>query len=179
LPPSTAITPEICRDVAVQVHRAHVPTWLAEDARQEAFVRILAATPRYQAERGSSFRHFSRLQAWGGVRDFLRHEYCESHHCSRHNRTAEPALSIEKLDLLASDPSPEDLAAAGEIPALLDGLPPLWRFVLIERYWRDRTFTDIARECGKHISRVVTIHNQALARLRRHATQLHTNPRPV
>ena len=104
----------------------------AEDVAQDAFLKILAAAPRYRPS--AAFRTFlirvvSRL-------------------CMDRARKMHPVYTDQPPELPASDPSAPQAALRAErdiaIRRALDALPPAQRMALVLRYYEDLDYRAIA-----------------------------------
>jgi RNA polymerase sigma factor (sigma-70 family) len=163
------VLPEISREIMADTdHQVcqSVPPELRDDARQDAFVRILRARSRYDSRRGASFRTFCWHQESGAVMDFRRSLRGRSHFRTR-------LVAIEDVADIIADPAPrpDTLAAAQELSELMALLPPKWQQVLIEHYWHDRTLSEIGAAMDTTKATIWRIEHQALDRLREYATR--------
>jgi len=109
----------------------------AEDATQEAFVRIWTRLDTYDPGR--------KLSSW--VLSVA------SHHCiDRLRRRGGGQVSMEEIMasrwLPDGDPKPEERALVSErderVRRLLDLLQPQYRLVIVLRYWEDKSYAEIA-----------------------------------
>ena len=113
----------------------------AEDATQEAFLRVWTKLDTYDPSR--------KLSSW--VLSVASH-YC----IDRLRRRRGGQVSMEEIMasrwLPADDPKPEDHTLANEQDArvrqLLQYLQPQYRLVIVLRYWHDKSYTEIAEITG-------------------------------
>jgi len=113
----------------------------AEDATQEAFLRVWDKLDTYDSSR--------KLSSW--VLSVASH-YC----IDRLRRRRGGQVSMEEIMasrwLPADDPKPEDSALMRErdarVRALLQCLQPQYRIVIVLRYWHDLSYTEIAEVTG-------------------------------
>ena len=129
----------------------------AEDATQEAFVRIWTKLDTYDARR--------KLSSW--VLSVA------SHHCiDRLRRRRGGQVSMEEIMasrwLPDEDPKPEERTLVSEREArvrrLLDYLQPQYRLIIVLRYWEDRSYAEIAEITGTTESAVKSrLHRARLA----------------
>lgn len=119
----------------------------AEDAAQEAFLRVYTQLHTYQAERKFSTWLFS----------------IASHLCiDMLRRRRYPALPLDTVALWkqSNDPQPEDAAVgeenSAEVRALLRQLPEKYRLVVVLRYWQDLSYAEIAQATDLSESAVKT-----------------------
>ncbi len=109
----------------------------AEDATQEAFLRLYTRIETYDPSR--------KLSSW--ILSIA------SHHCiDRLRKRRGQTVSMEDVQaerwLPDGDPAPEDRTLAQEhefrIRRLLNSLPAQYRLVIILRYWHDMSYEEIA-----------------------------------
>ena len=113
----------------------------AEDATQEAFLRVWTKLDTYDPSR--------KLSSW-----MLS---VASHYCiDRLRRRRGGQVSMEEIMasrwLPADEPKPEDTTLSQEqreqVRALLQYLQPQYRLVVTLRYWQDKSYTEIAAITG-------------------------------
>lgn len=113
----------------------------AEDATQEAFLRVWTKLDTYDPSR--------KLSSW-----MLS---VASHHCiDRLRRRRGGQVSMEEIMasrwLPADEPRPEDVTLSQEqreqVRTLLQYLQPQYRLVVTLRYWHDKSYTEIAAITG-------------------------------
>jgi RNA polymerase sigma-70 factor (ECF subfamily) len=113
----------------------------AEDATQEAFLRVWTKLDTYDPSR--------KLSSW-----MLS---VASHHCiDRLRRRRGGQVSMEEIMasrwLPADEPRPEDVTLSQEqreqVRTLLQYLQPQYRLVVTLRYWQDKSYTEIAAITG-------------------------------
>lgn len=113
----------------------------AEDATQEAFLRVWTKLDTYDPSR--------KLSSW-----MLS---VASHHCiDRLRRRRGGQVSMEEIMasrwLPADEPKPEDVTLSQEqreqVRTLLQYLQPQYRLVVTLRYWQDKSYTEIAAITG-------------------------------
>jgi len=113
----------------------------AEDATQEAFIRVWTKLDTYDPSR--------KLSSW-----MLS---VASHYCiDRLRRRRGGQVSMEEIMasrwLPADDPKPEDTTLTLErderVRTLLQFLQPQYRLVIALRYWQDKSYTEIAAITG-------------------------------
>jgi RNA polymerase sigma factor (sigma-70 family) len=146
---------------------------IQEDAAQEFVLGALIAQQR--ARKGKAIRTYQWCRGLGRMKNFLREV--------RRRRITETV----RLDGVNSDEDggggmhdtigdrrispPSDLCADEDfrkrIAAVVDGLPARQRFVLRERFWKNRSTDDIGAELGMSGQRVRQILNETLPTLRR------------
>lgn len=109
----------------------------AEDASQEAFLRVHTRLETYDGSR--------KLSSW--VLSIV------SHHCiDRLRKRHGQSVSMEDIEaerwLADAAPLPEDSALDQEreihVRRLLDSLPPQYRLCIVLRYWHDMSYEEIA-----------------------------------
>jgi RNA polymerase sigma-70 factor (ECF subfamily) len=129
----------------------------AEDATQEAFVRVWTKLDTYDASR--------KLSSW--VLSVASH-YC----IDRLRRRGGGQVSMEEIMasrwLPDEDPKPEEQTLVNERDArvrrLLDYLQPQYRLIIVLRYWEDRSYAEIAEITGTTESAVKSrLHRARLA----------------
>ncbi len=113
----------------------------AEDATQEAFLRVWTKLDTYDPSR--------KLSSW-----MLS---VASHHCiDRLRRRRGGQVSMEEIMasrwLPADEPKPEDATLSQEqreqVRTLLQYLQPQYRLVVMLRYWQDKSYAEIAAITG-------------------------------
>ncbi len=132
----------------------------AEDAAQEVFLKAFRNLHRYDPER--------RFTTW-----LLS---IASHHCIdilRRRRIQESSLEDLLPSQMPSDPNPGPEAAYAqreyqeEVRAILRGLAPLDRAVIVLRYWYDLSYEEIAETLSQSVSAI----KSRLHRTRRNLAQ--------
>jgi len=126
----------------------------AEDVAQEAFLRVLAAAPRYAPSAAFStylYRVVSRL-------------------CIDHARKRRPMLSGALPETLDSSPDPAMALAQKDrdqlIRQALDALPSRQRMAVILKYYEGMGYSDIARALGTTVKAVERLLGRARSTLR-------------
>ena len=130
----------------------------AEDVAQEAFLRILQASHRYQptaAFRTYLYRILTRL-------------------CRDHRRKATPSSCPNPDEEPGQGPSPEANAVKGEerrvVQDALESLPSRQREAVVLRYYENLSYDEVGQIMGtsrKGVERLLTKGRAALARLLR------------
>lgn len=109
----------------------------AEDITQEAFLRLLDASGRYQAT--------------AKFRTYLYQIVCRL--CLDRTRKKHPVYMAEIPDSLDPNPSPsekmEQEEVSAEITAALSSLPPDYRMAIILRYFEGLNAAEMAKAMGK------------------------------
>lgn len=157
---------------------------LREDARQEVFLGVFAALPRYDPSRGG-LTTFLQRRAAGALQDFWRRRdpvtRFQRGKIKRGETTFEPPAFVP-FDNLTDHDLPADRGASAldellyaescaQLHAGLGQLNPRALLVLMAFYRDGRTLADIAEELGVRHPRVWQIRKAAIERLRRLLTR--------
>ncbi len=125
----------------------------AEDVAQEAFLRILAAAPRYKPTAAFStylYRVVARL-------------------CIDHAGKKRPILTDTLPEMIDPSPDPETVLIREErdvlIRKVLDALPARQRMVVILKYYEGLSYAEIARAMGTTVKAVERLLGRAGKRL--------------
>ena len=154
---------ELTRDTIYVAYRDKVLSYLtgrtesredAEDLCADVFEQVFRALPRYDPGKAS-------LSTWiYQITRFTLIDYI------RRKRPGEPLTE----DITAADDLEEALIqkeTLEQLAAALTALEPELRSIIILRYYRGYTLTDIARMTGRSYGMVKVYHKKALERLRR------------
>lgn len=154
-----------------------VPFELQEDARQEAWLGVLEALPRYDSSRGYNVNTFVHQRALGAVKDFLRREDPATRTHRRLIKLGEAQqLFFEEIDPIVetlASKVPSVLAAllhqdsALTIQRQLNRLNAEERAVIYGTYWRELAPRFLAVELNCTSARVFYLRHRALVKLRR------------
>lgn len=132
----------------------------AEDAAQEAFLRVYNNLHRYDTTR--SFKTWLLSIASNHCIDRLRKR--RMHFVSLDDEPTAAALALR-----SKDPLPEETLMQGErsayIQKLLQMLEPHYRLAVIYRYWYSYSYAEIAAETGMTISAVKSLLHRARRKL--------------
>jgi RNA polymerase sigma-70 factor (ECF subfamily) len=131
----------------------------AEDLVQDAFLRLLAAAPRYRPT--ASFRtYFSRII---------------SRLCLDHIQKKRPSASDELPECEDPNPLPDNVVVSEEealaVRRSVDMLPPNQRLVIILRYYEDYSYREIAAAMDtteKAVERLLARGRQSLGNSLKH-----------
>ena len=133
---------------------------LAEDAAQEAFVRVWQNLQRYQAQH--AFRSWLYRIAANAALDSLRRE--------------RPALDLDDLPLSDPGASPEQAAEANQraqqVRQAIAHLSPPLRFVLVLREYQELAYQEIAETLDIPLGTVMSRLNSARSQLRQELRSL-------
>ena len=125
----------------------------AEDLCEEVFAKVFRSLPRYDAEKASLSTWIYQITRFTLI-DYL-----------RTRRPSEPLTE----DLSAADDLPEDLIrreTLERLAAALNTLEPEERDIIVLRYYKGQTLTDISRLTDISYGMVKVKHNRALRALR-------------
>ena len=126
---------------------------LAEDLCSEVFLKVFEKLDIYDAEKAS-------LSTWIFT---ITHNTLTDYFRSRR-------VFEEIPETLADDDTPEDSYCTNETLTLLAGalekLEPRLRDIIIFRYYKGMTLTDIAQKMGISYAYIKVLHNKALAAMR-------------
>ena len=132
----------------------------AEDAAQEAFLRVYNNLHRYDTTR--SFKTWLLSIASNHCIDRLRKR--RMHFVSLDDEPIAAALALR-----SKDPLPEETLMQGErsayIQKLLQMLEPHYRLAVIYRYWYGYSYAEIASETGMTVSAVKSLLHRARRKL--------------
>jgi len=127
---------------------------LAEDAAQEAFVRVWQNLHRYQAQH--AFRSWLYRIAANAALDSLRREH--------------PAVDLDSLPLSDPDASPEQSVEANQraqqVRQAIRRLSPALRIVLVLREYQELSYQEIAEALDIPVGTVMSRLNSARSQLR-------------
>ena len=125
----------------------------AEDLCAEVFAEVLRCLPRYDPKRASLSTWIYQITRFTLI-DYL--------------RTRHPGEVLSE-DIAAADDLPEDLIrreTLERLAAALQALEPEERDIIVLRYYKGRTLTEISRLTGISYGMVKVKHNKALNALR-------------
>ena len=82
------------------------------------------------------------------------------------DQAGEDDSSLELIDKIPSKESPEDLIDKIQLSALIEGLPERERKIIILRYFRDQTQSEIAENMGVSQVQISRLENKILEKIR-------------
>jgi len=162
-------SPEIGKSVDWALRHWHVRPADQPDARQSVLLALWRAVPRYDGERGASFRTFCAYRAAGAVRDWLRFHDGD---VRTKKRCHGAIVMLPGADRLARDPSPgpdRRAIARATLARLMDGLSAQEKRVVEERFLVGFALDEVADALSISKSRVSAIQRSALDKLKARA----------
>jgi RNA polymerase sigma-70 factor (sigma-E family) len=120
-----------------------------------------------QTTLADAFRHWPKVRAARSPEVYVRRMLINGHLSWRRRRssTERPSELADHVDGRAADPA-EAIAAREQMRALLNGLAPRARTVLVLRYYADLDDAAISEAMGVNVSSVRATASRALATLR-------------
>jgi RNA polymerase sigma factor (sigma-70 family) len=151
----------------VRISALFAPAWEREDARQEAWLAICEAAPRYREGDGHKFTTFCRPRVKGALKDFGRRNDPLSRDQRRKGEATPVHVDIAEALNVCEPPRQVKTVLERELRDAIPRLNPQRRRAIQGLYFEERTLADVGRELGVTEGRACQIVKRALADLRK------------